>query len=177
MRELAYVWGVIGLATAAVPAERQPVHTSEQFAFVANAPLVEIFPLLGADKERLWAPGWDPRFVWPAVASDQVGMVFRITRGEKVATWVNTVFDREAGRVQYVYVLSDVVATVITLQLHARAATTEVSVRYERTSLSPESDTLVKEMAEQDRDAGPVWASQINTYLAQAAGRATEPSR
>jgi hypothetical protein len=53
--------------------------------------------------------------------------------------------------------------------MHARAAETEVVVRYERTSLSPESDALVTQMAAQDRGESPVWARQVNTYLAAAA--------
>ena len=145
----------------------QPVHTCEEFTFLASAPMAAVFPLFGAEKERLWAPGWDPEFVWPALAADRKGMVFRVNRGERVATWVNTAFDPSTGRVQYVYVIPDVLVTVITLQLHARAAATEVVVRYERTSLSSESDALVKEMAGHDRGEGPVWARQVNTYLAK----------
>jgi hypothetical protein len=144
-----------------------PVHTSEQFTFLANAPVAIVFPLFGAEKERDWAPGWEPRFVWPPLAADQKGMVFRVKHGERVATWVNTAFDPSKGRVQYVYVIPDVLVTMITLQLRAQAGATEVVVRYERTSLSPESDPLVKEMAEHDRGEGPVWARQVNTYLAK----------
>jgi hypothetical protein len=56
---------------------RQPVHTSEQFTFLANARVADVFPLFGADTERLWAPGWEPRFVWPAIPTDRAGMVFQ----------------------------------------------------------------------------------------------------
>ena len=161
-------------ARAAIAAQQQHrVHTSEQFAFVANARSADVFPLFGADMERVWAPGWQPRFLWPASPGDQAGMVFLIAHdhGHKSATWVNTVFDSAAGRVQYVYVLPDVVATVITLQLQARGDKTEVVVRYERTSLSPESDALVKNMAEHDRLAGRQWASQINDYFSRSMKR------
>jgi hypothetical protein len=155
----------LGASSAMVTTDRQSIHTSEQFTFLPNAPLADVFPLLGADRERVWAPGWEPRFVWPVTPRDQAGMVFQIPHGDKVATWVNTVLDPVSGRIQYVYVLPEVVATVITLQLHARGAATEVIVRYERTSLSPEADAAVKMMAEHDRAAGPEWASQINAYL------------
>jgi hypothetical protein len=157
-----------GAPRAVSTAERQPVHTSEQFAFLANGPLADVFPLLGADAERAWAPGWEPGFIWPATPSDRAGMVFQIARGRQVATWVNTLFDPDTGRVQYVYVVPEVVVTVITLQLHSQGAGTEVTVRYERTSLSPESDAVVKAMAEHDRAAGPEWASQINAHLSKS---------
>ena len=146
------------------------VHTSEEFTFLANARLGALFPLFGADRERVWATGWEPRFVWPAPPFDRAGMVFQISHGEKIATWVNTVFDPVGGRVQYVYVVPEVVATVITLHLRARGTVTEVAVRYERTSLSAESDVTVKEMAEHDRVAGLEWARQINAFIA---GRGT----
>jgi hypothetical protein len=68
--------------------------------------------------------------------------------------------------------------------MHARAAETEVVVRYERTSLSPESDALVTQMAAQDRGESPVWARQVNTYLATTdlgacrnQGRSPQPPR
>jgi hypothetical protein len=159
-------------AASAVTAQGQlRVHTDEVFSFVANARLADVFPLFGAERERLWAPGWEPRFVWPTVPTDRAGMVFRVARGDRLATWVNTVFDSNTGRVQYVYVMPEVVATVITLDVHSRGDTTEVVVRYERTSLTAASDATVKAMAAQDRAAGPEWAAQINSYLAESGHR------
>jgi hypothetical protein len=145
------------------------VHTREQFEFVANAEVETVFPLFGAEMERVWADDWNPRFVWPGKAEDCEGMVFRIAQGERTSTWVNTVFDREARRIQYVYVLPDVVATVITLSLTARRDFTHVAVRYERTSLSAKADALVVDMAKRDTVAGTEWAAQINRYLARVA--------
>lgn len=155
----------ITVSRAADASDRRPVHTSERFTFRAEGRPAEVFPLFGADRERLWAPQWEPRFLWPAMPMDRAGMVFEITHGEKRAIWVNTVFDAAAGKVQYVYVLPAVVATVVTLDLRARGAATDVVVRYERTSLSSEADALVKEMAKHDHSAGPEWASRINAYL------------
>jgi hypothetical protein len=156
-----------GVSMSYVAQSRQPLHTSEQFTFVANASPADIFPLLGADGERAWAPGWEPEFLWPARPGDQAGMVFQIAHGRRTATWVNTLFDPLSGRVQYVYVVPEVVVTVITLQLHPQGAGTEVVVRYERTSLSPESDSVVRVMADHDRAAGPEWAGQINAHLSE----------
>ena len=101
-------------------------------------------------------------------AEDREGMVFRVAHGERTATWVNTLFDREARRVQYVYVLPEVVATAVTLRLTPERDSTRVTVRYERTSLSAEADAVVHDMARHDRVAGPQWAAQINRYLAGA---------
>jgi hypothetical protein len=141
------------------------VHRHEQFEFVADAPIEVVWPLFGADKERAWAPGWDPVFVWPAQAADQQGMVFKIAHGDRAAIWVNTCLDSAAHRVQYVYVLPDIVATVITLRLVPRGESTHVAVTYERTALSESANELVSEMAAHDRASGPEWGAQINTHL------------
>jgi len=149
------------------------LHTRETFEFVVQAPLAEAFPLFGADKERAWADDWNPRFVWPARPEDREGMVFQIAHGERSATWVNTVFEPQAGRVQYVYVLPDVMATTIRLTLSPLGDETRVTVCYERTALTPRANAQVAAMAGQDRAAGPEWAAQINAYLSRATDRPT----
>jgi hypothetical protein len=151
----------------APPDER--VHTSERFAFTAQARYAEVFPLFGALQEMAWAPGWNPDFVWPRPATDCAGMVFHIAQGGRVATWLATAFDRAAGRVQYVYVVPDVMVTLITLTVLDRGPTTDVRVQYDRTSLTSRADDLVSGMATNDRHAGPEWAEQINAYLARRA--------
>jgi hypothetical protein len=143
----------------------EALHTCEHFAFTAEAPLNVAWPLFGADKERAWAPGWNPLFIWPAKAQDQEGMVFTVAQRNKTAVWVNTGFDRAAGRIQYVYVLPEVVVTVITLQLTPLDQTTRVAVTYARTALDQAANDVVREMADGDRAAGPEWQLQINTYL------------
>lgn len=156
---------------ATAPAAESEIgwRTCENFDFVANAPLDRVFPLFGAAGERAWAEGWEPKFLWPAEVDDREGMVFEIDHGGRTATWVNTAFDRAANRVQYVYVLPEVVATTITLRLTPRGDATHVAVRYERTALSPDANPVVRDMAEHDRQAGPEWSAQINRFL--AAGR------
>ena len=104
---------------------------------------------------------------WPVNGIDREGMVFKVPRGDKTAVWVNTALDRATNRIQYVYVLPDVVATVITLQLAPVSQSTHVAVTYSRTALDVAANELVREMADQDRVAGREWDLQINTYLQQ----------
>jgi hypothetical protein len=141
------------------------MHFRNEFSFVAQAPIDVAGPLFGADKERLWAPDWNPLFVWPQEAVDQPGMVFTVAHGDRTAVWVNTVFDLAAGRVQYVCVLTDVVATVVSLQFAPIGNTTRVAVTYERTALREGARDVVRRMAERDANAGPEWERQINAYL------------
>jgi hypothetical protein len=141
------------------------LHTREQFSLVANAPFEIAWPLFGADKERAWAPDWEPVFLWPEKAFDQEGMVFIVMHEEKKAVWVNTAFDRSARRIQYVYVIPDVVVTVITLKLMPDGDSTAVDVVYERTALTIAANELVRGMAAGDRVADMHWSQQINTHL------------
>jgi hypothetical protein len=143
----------------------QMLHTREQFSLTARAPLAITWPLFGAEAERAWAPGWEPIFVWPETAGDREGMVFRTTHGGRTAVWVNTAMDRNANRIQYVYVIPDVVVTVITLSLAAHDRMTDVEVVYERTALAAEANQIVQGMAACDRTAGEEWEGQINGYL------------
>jgi hypothetical protein len=143
------------------------LHTREQFSLVANAPFEIVWPLFGADKERAWAPDWEPVFLWPEKAFDQQGMVFIIRHGTKNAVWVNTAFDRAARRIQYVYIIPDVVVTVITLMLTPDRHSTAIDVVYERTALADAANENVRDMAARDRAAGKEWSRQINDHLSQ----------
>jgi len=140
-------------------------HSEEKFSFTAQAPMERVAPLFGADKERVWSPGWNPQFVFPLPAADTRGMVFTVTHGHRNAVWVNTQLDWKNGRVQYVYVIPDMLATLITLHLTAEGQKTRVEVEYERTALSAEADEHVRQTAEKDRAAGPEWETQVNAWL------------
>jgi hypothetical protein len=140
-------------------------HTEEKFVFTARAPMEQVAPLFGADRERVWSSKWEPTFIHPLPATDAQGMVFTVAHGHLASVWVNTVFDLKNGRVQYVYVIPDALATVITLQLTPQRNETHVEVEYARTALSAEADEHVRHMAEQDRSAGTEWETAVNEYL------------
>jgi hypothetical protein len=149
------------------PVSGARVHTKETFAFKARGTMSDVAPMFGAEKERLWAADWDPQFVHPYPAADEQGMVFAVDRHENHEMWVNTEFDVKNGRINYVYVIPEALVTVITLRLTPLGEDTGVDVMYERTSLSPEADARVRQMAEGDRRAGPDWQKAVNAYLAK----------
>ena len=142
------------------------VHTHEHFECCVDAPLDSAWPLFGASRERDWAPDWHPRFVWPPVAHDQQGMVFEIADGDETAIWVNTSLDSGANRIQYVYVIPNIVVTVITLKLTQSGPSTRVAVTYDRTALAEAANERVRHLAARDKKAGREWSAQINQYLA-----------
>lgn len=141
------------------------VHTEEKFAFTANAVMEQVAPLFGADRERVWAPDWNPQFIHPLPAADGQGMVFTVVHDHLKATWVNSEFDPNNGRIQYVYVIPDAMVTVITLRLTQQDNKTRVDVEYQRTALSAEADAHVRHMGEGDRNSGPDWEKRVNEYL------------
>ena len=143
----------------------QRVHTEEKFAFTAKGRMEVVAPLFGAAKERVWSPGWNPRFIHPLPAADEQGMVFTVAHDQLTAAWVNTEFDLKSGSIQYVYVIPDALVTVITLRLLPQGDQTRVEVGYDRTALRAEADAHVRHMAEGDRKAGPEWEQQVNDYL------------
>jgi hypothetical protein len=66
-----------------------------------------------------------------------------------------------------VYVIPEVVVTVITLELTPDGQSTAVGVLYERTALADAANEVVKNMAAADRVAGKQWEQQINRHLSQ----------
>jgi hypothetical protein len=158
-----------GILIVARPSSAQSsaslAHTDRTFEFIAFAPMARVAPLFGAWRERDWSHDWNPVFVWPDAPADREGMVFTVAHGHRASVWVNTQYDPEHGRFQYVYVIPDVMATLLTLRLEPREAHTVVRVRYERTALSADASSMVESMAQQDDRAAPDWEHQINTYL------------
>ena len=142
-------------------------HAEAKFEFVANGPMEKVAPLMGADRERLWAPDWDPHFIHPKPAADQAGMVFTISHGPFLVPWVNTEFDPRAGRMQYVYVIPDTLVTVITIRLRPEGNETHVAVEYDRTALNAAANKRIQHLAENDRKSGPEWEEQIDGWLAK----------
>jgi hypothetical protein len=141
-------------------------HIRNSFEFVIDAPIEKAFPLFGADRERVWAPGWEPQFVYPEPAKDVAGAVFRVQHNHQEAVWVNTAFDAAAGHVQYANFLPGMMVTLIDIRLTSLAdARTQANVVYERTSLSDEGNALVIERNGSDGKMGAEWATEINSYL------------
>ena len=140
------------------------------FQFVAHAPYEQVFPLFGAQKERVWSSDWDPTFIYPQPANDVEGAVFTVKSGHATTVpWVNTAFDEKSGHVQYVYVIPETLTTLIDIHIAAQdAQNTRIDVMYERTALTAGGDQRVRRMAEHDRQAGAEWSEQINGYLRSA---------
>jgi hypothetical protein len=142
------------------------VHTSVTFSFVAKGSMDAVAPLFGAGRERAWAPGWQPEILWPTDGRDRSGMIFTVAHGHTQSAWVNTRFDLRNGDVQYVYVVPETLATVITIGMRPDHGATHVTVTYDRTALTEVANARVLQLAEHDKQAASKWQNQINGFLA-----------
>ncbi len=142
-------------------------HTDRSFAFTAEAPIEEVAPLFGAEGERRWAGShWNPKFLYPLPAQDIEGTVFALEGSAHRSLWVNTCFDLQAGRMQYVAFVPDVLVTIVDVQLSPRGnTTTDVKVQYRRTALSAAANGDVEELGKSDAAKGPEWRSAIAAAL------------
>jgi hypothetical protein len=140
------------------------VHRRVEFVLNLSAPYENVFPLFGADKERVWAEGWDPQFVYPQLPRDETG-VFTVGGGHS-SVWVNTIFDAEHGRVQYACFAGESMVTLISIHVQKIApGQTKATVVYERTAVRPEANDQVNRLADGDQTKGPEWEAALRSYL------------
>ena len=145
----------------------QPLHLTTRFNFDVDAPFAETALLFGPQSEKRWAgEHWQPRFFYPQPGQDTAGAVFTIFNGRHTSTWVNTVYNVTDGRMQYVAIIPQVVATVIDVKLARVSATrTRVEVTYTRTALDPAANGDVRDLARDDANSGPEWSQAIRASL------------
>ncbi|HEY2140258.1 MAG TPA: hypothetical protein VGH00_09280 [Chthoniobacterales bacterium] len=142
-------------------------HTVVTFELKMAAPIAEVAPLFGAEKERAWAGShWNPIFLYPQPARDTKGAVFAVSHGDVEAIWVCTELDLAAGRIQYVYTIPKELVTLIEIELKETGKNRTVGhVSYQRTALAAEGNDRLRHLADADRKAGPEWEHAINNYL------------
>ncbi len=143
-------------------------HARTEFHFTANLPYDQAFPLFGAWAEQKWAPDWKPQFLYPNPPADKEGAVFLVNHGSHSAVWMLTRFDPATGRVQYAFVLNNVIMTRIDIAVRKSGSEkTEVSVAYDWTALDSAANEHVTALAKQLEGAAAEWGGQINSYAAK----------
>jgi hypothetical protein len=151
----------------------KPVHVNHSFQLLVPAPLARAATLFGPDGERCWAgPNWDPEFLYPQPGKDVQGAVFTIQHGPHKSVWVNTLFDPEAGRMQYVAFIPETLVTTVDVHLTAvDRSSTKVEVTYARTALNAAANDDVEALARKDRENGPEWQRAIEKCLSGHEGQ------
>jgi hypothetical protein len=146
----------------------QLLRTQTAFNIVVHLPFADAAHVFGPEGERAWAgTHWDPHFIYPQPAHDEQDAVFTIQHGSFTAVWINTLFDIEAGHLQYSYFIPDVMVTSIDVRLTAvDSSITQVRVVYTRTALTTSGNEHVTSFTEVDKAAGRSWQSAIDLYIA-----------
>jgi hypothetical protein len=144
-----------------------PAHVSNSFHFVIPAPLSRAAPLFGPEGERCWAgQHWNPEFLYPQPGKDVEGAVFIVRRGPETSVWVNTLFDPDGGRMQYVSFVPGIHVFTVDVRLTPLdSSSTSVEVTYTRTALNVGANAEVQAMGNKDRESGPHWQQAIETCL------------
>ena len=150
-----------------VPQPTELVHVSNSFHFDVSAPLQRVAPLFGPEAERAWAgKHWNPVFLYPQPGKDIQGAVFTVQHGPHNSIWVNTIFDAQGGRMQYVSFIPDALVTIVDVKLTAiDPSHTAVEVTYTRTALQSSTNDDVQALGNSDRDSGPDWKKSVETCL------------
>jgi len=117
-------------------------------SFDLPMPLSAAFPLFEPEGERAWAPGWDPRYVYPADGTAQAGMVFVTDAGEEETLWL-VLRHEPAAAVEYARITPGNRAAIVRVRCQAIGAdATRVYVSYEYTGLSEAGNAYVRSMDE-----------------------------
>jgi len=132
-------------------------------SFDLPMPLSAAFPLFEPEGERAWAPGWDPRYVYPADGRPQKGMVFVTDAGDEETLWLVLRHEPEKGAVEYARMTpGNRVAIVRVLCAPADSGSTRVTVSYEYTGLSEAGNAYVRAMDEAGfREFVESWRTMI----------------
>ncbi len=118
-------------------------------SFDLAAPVEQVFPLFGPDRERDWAWGWQPEPVDPSRISAEEGAVFKTTHHGDEAVWVVSRYDPEIGRVEYVTFRHDDRLGVIAIQVSALGDGSHVQVTYAFTALSEKGERHIAHFTEE----------------------------
>lgn len=139
------------------------------------APLERAFPLFTPLGERRWAPGWEPRFQYPADGEPRLGATFT-THGDdgRETIWMILDWDPTGHRVRYARVTPGLkTGTVEVVCAPGAGATTVATVTYELTALTPEGDADLATWTESWYASYLAeWEAQIAAALRAAETRA-----
>jgi hypothetical protein len=123
-------------------------------------PPEQAFQLFTARGEERWVPGWSPRF--PVAAADDTapGTVFETTADGRTTTWL--VVDREPGRmVRYARMTPEFSAGTVTVELADAGRSSDVTVSYDLTALSPAAEEFLDSFARGYQQMLDDWAAAI----------------
>jgi hypothetical protein len=156
------------LAASCVQAQSAKLDSAERsisLSLHADVPLA--LRAFGPAEERLWSPGWEPKFIFlQGGAADPDFAVFTITHGTSESFWTLSNHDRQRGTLQYVVFKPGEMLTVIDVRCVAAGEhLTRATVTYRKTALSPEANAQISHFSAHFTEEGNHWEQTIDRYL------------
>ena len=147
-------------------------HGERAHDFVLALPMSQAFELFTPEGERLWAAGWEPRYLHPADGRATRGMVFTTGHGGEETIWTMMRHEPASGLVEYLRVTPG--SRVGRVLVHCTAldlSRTRVNVVYEFTGLTGAGNARIRELLDpaRYRDFIESWAKEIEAALSKRA--------
>jgi hypothetical protein len=160
--------GSAALLASQLHSEEAPLlHAERSFTVHLDAAPGQVFPLFGPIGEREWAPGWDPKMIFPADGSSPAkGSVFTTRDEDGEEIWVVTGYDAQNGFISYVAVLPGSVVTEIEVRVQKQSENKSVAeVTHRRTALSAAGNHFVSALSQNAARHAAHWEHAINEAL------------
>jgi len=147
--------------------EASLLHAERSFTVHLDAAPGQVFPLFGPIGEREWAPGWDPKMIFPADGfCPEKGSVFTTSDEDGEEIWVVTGYDAQNGFISYVAVLPGHVVTEIEVRVQKQGENKSIAeVTHRRTALSAAGNHFVSALSENAARHAAHWEHAINEAL------------
>jgi hypothetical protein len=143
------------------------VHADRSFTLALNAPPDIAIAAFGPLAEREWSPGWNPAFVYPALAAEVEGAVFTVGDASP-QVWLLQTWDTAHYLARYV--ILDPNMMLVSLDIAVEPATpghSKATIRYQATGLSERGDARVgAHFGPVFADEAPHWETALNAYFA-----------
>ena len=143
------------------------LHAERRFTVRVDAAPGVVFPLFGPIGEREWAPGWNPKIIFPADGSSPTkGSVFTTSDEDGEEIWLVTGYDAQNGFISYVAVLPGHVVTEIEVRVQKQCENKSiVEVTHRRIALSTAGNHFVSALSENAARHAAHWEHAINEAL------------
>jgi hypothetical protein len=130
-----------------------------------DAPKEATAAAFGPVSESVWAPSFQPQFVYPEQPAQVAGAVFTTGKGR---VWLLHDYDIAAGLVQYVTV-DEHTAVTLTIRVNAAASGSDATMVYDVVALDSAGRDHLAEMQQHSHELSAHMQHAIGEFLKQPA--------
>ena len=124
-----------------------PAHIERTGTLRVACALRQALTFFSPEGERLWAKGWEPRYLHPAgTPSDAAGTVFTTDHNHEDTVWLVLRYSPGEGVAEYARLTPGSRVGTVTVTAVEQGGATEVQVTYRLTSLSPAGNDVLDAM-------------------------------